>query len=65
MFFERLALLGTQRLELLVALLKILVFDGRDGGTNAEGRRDGDLTRIGFGIGDEFGNGSRRATSGL
>jgi hypothetical protein len=26
-------------------------------GTNAEGRRHGDLTRIGFGIGDEFGNG--------
>ena len=56
-FFEPLAMLGPQRLELLVALLEILEFGGRDGGTSAEGPRHGDLTRIGFGIGDEFGNG--------
>ncbi len=55
-FFDGLALLGPQRLELLVALLEILEFRGRDGGTSAERRRHGD-TRIGFGIGDEFGNG--------
>jgi hypothetical protein len=41
-----------QRLELVVALLEILEFG--DGGTNAEGRPHGDLTRIGFGIGDEL-----------
>jgi hypothetical protein len=44
-----------QRLELVVALLELLKFG--DGGTNAEGRPHGDLTRIGFGIGDEFGSG--------
>jgi len=57
--FERLALLGTEWLELLVALLEFLEVGGRDGRTNAEGRRHGDLTRIGFGVGgcmhDRFG----------
>jgi hypothetical protein len=53
-FFERLALPGTKRLELRVALLEILEFSGRDGRTNAKARRPGDLTGIGFGIGDEF-----------
>jgi len=38
-FFERLALLGPQRLELLIALLEILQFGGRDGRTSAEARR--------------------------
>ena len=46
-----------QRLELVVALHEIVEVGGRDGGTNAEGRPHGDLTRIGFGIGDEFGSG--------
>jgi len=57
--FERLALLGTEWLELLVALLEFLEVGGRDGRTNAEGRRHGDLTRIGFDVGgcihDRFG----------
>jgi len=57
--FERLALLGTEWLELLVALLEFLEVGGRDGRTNAEGRRHGDLTRIRFGVGgcmhDRFG----------
>ena len=35
--FERLALLGTEWLELLVALLEFLEVGGRDGRTNAEG----------------------------
>jgi hypothetical protein len=45
---------GGRRLLLLVALLEILEFGWREGG---RGRSHGDLTRIGFGIGDEFGNG--------
>src|SRR5262249_48859993 len=47
--FRALSLPGAQRLELLVALLEILEFGGRDGRTNAEARRHSDLTRIGFG----------------
>jgi hypothetical protein len=38
-----------QRLELVGALLELLKFG--DGGTNAEGRPHGDLTRIGRGAG--------------
>jgi hypothetical protein len=37
--FRALSLLCTQRLELLVALLEIFEFGGRDGRTNAEARR--------------------------
>src|SRR5262249_25470493 len=44
--FRALSLPGAQRLELLVALLEILEFGGRDGRTNAEARRHSDLTGL-------------------